>query len=381
MYQPEIKSYNFFTFTASSCSRSSCSQCLESCSSEEDISSPDNQESHTLSYSSNQETCDNYLTTNFNSIDPKTFKPSITYSTYIPPIPSIDLPKINFSKPVLSKPNMYPSTIPIPPLPAPPPLPVAPLNSSSRINQSSKYSYFHNTNLPINKNISSHTKFSNHSQLSFKQYISNVSTSNETRNSNLRPILPPPLPIPFSTTNTNLISTPSQLGCNSNEELLNTSQMIQSTSQMAYNPNQMTHNISQVTSNSSQMTHNTRPMVHNMIQMTPNISQMTQNTNQTSQIPHITNQIVHNTQTFKKPQAKEVKFSDTVTAFIVPEVKRPVRPPPPAHVTDPQKELADSLPLCHPNEDYLKDFTPVRRSEQNEPSSQPKIKVVHFGVV
>ncbi|KAF5300026.1 hypothetical protein FQR65_LT09283 [Abscondita terminalis] len=81
----------------------------------------------------------------------------------------------------------------------------------------------------------------------------------------------------------------------------------------------------------------------------------------------------------KKPQAK-VKFSDTVTAFIVPEIKRPVRPPPPPHITDPQKELADSLPLCHPNEDYLKDFTPVRH-ETEDNIRKPKIKVVHFGVV
>lgn len=26
---------------------------------------------------------------------------------------------------------------------------------------------------------------------------------------------------------------------------------------------------------------------------------------------------------------------------------------------DPRRELADSLPLCHPNDDYLKDFTPM----------------------
>lgn len=84
--------------------------------------------------------------------------------------------------------------------------------------------------------------------------------------------------------------------------------------------------------------------------------------------------------TNRKQQAK-VKFSDTVTAFIVPEVKRPVRPAPPAHMTDPQKELADSLPLCHPNEDYLKDFAPVRRNEPVEVTPQSKIKVVHFGVV
>lgn len=28
-------------------------------------------------------------------------------------------------------------------------------------------------------------------------------------------------------------------------------------------------------------------------------------------------------------------------------------------VTDPRRELADSLPLCHPNDEYLKDFTPM----------------------
>lgn len=91
--------------------------------------------------------------------------------------------------------------------------------------------------------------------------------------------------------------------------------------------------------------------------------------------------VLPTTSNTKKQQAK-VKFSDTVTAFIVPEVKRPIRPTPPAHITDPQKELADSLPLCSPNEDYLKDFAPVRKNEQSEDAQpQPKIKVVHFGVV
>ncbi|KAL1509744.1 hypothetical protein ABEB36_004435 [Hypothenemus hampei] len=81
----------------------------------------------------------------------------------------------------------------------------------------------------------------------------------------------------------------------------------------------------------------------------------------------------------------KVKFSDTVTAFIVPEVKRATKPAPlPSHMTDPQRELAESLPLCHPNEDYLKDFTPVRKDgdgEASEPTAPPKVKVVHFGVV
>lgn len=29
------------------------------------------------------------------------------------------------------------------------------------------------------------------------------------------------------------------------------------------------------------------------------------------------------------------------------------------HPMDPRRELADSLPLCHPHDDYLKDFTPM----------------------
>lgn len=28
---------------------------------------------------------------------------------------------------------------------------------------------------------------------------------------------------------------------------------------------------------------------------------------------------------------------------------------------DSRRELQDSLPLCHPNDDYLKDFQPVNR--------------------
>lgn len=38
-------------------------------------------------------------------------------------------------------------------------------------------------------------------------------------------------------------------------------------------------------------------------------------------------------------------------------------------VTDPRKELADSLPLCHPNDDYLKDFTPMTSSTTSSSST------------
>lgn len=63
-------------------------------------------------------------------------------------------------------------------------------------------------------------------------------------------------------------------------------------------------------------------------------------------------------------EKNKVKFSDTVT---VAEISRKdklqndrIKRPNGFHklMTDPQRELADSLPLCHPNDEYLKDFTP-----------------------
>ena len=100
-------------------------------------------------------------------------------------------------------------------------------------------------------------------------------------------------------------------------------------------------------------------------------------------------------------EKNKVKFSDTITVAVVPEISRkekivnfndrmkrktvfPGR-------MDPRRELAESLPLCHPHEDYLKDFSPVStdRSKEipstsrssNEDKKKPAIKVVHFGVV
>ena len=45
--------------------------------------------------------------------------------------------------------------------------------------------------------------------------------------------------------------------------------------------------------------------------------------------------------------------------------KQPLQPGPVGYgpytsIADPKRELAESLPLCHPNEDYLKDFTPMQ---------------------
>ncbi|XP_017032098.1 WD repeat-containing and planar cell polarity effector protein fritz isoform X1 [Drosophila kikkawai] len=109
-------------------------------------------------------------------------------------------------------------------------------------------------------------------------------------------------------------------------------------------------------------------------------------------------------------EKNKVKFSDTIQVAVVPEIPRKEKPMPPKrngysrpaarHLTNPKKELADSLPLCHPNDEYLKDFNPIttnmtkpparRRDEEpkqsssknpNNSSSSSSIKVVHFGVV
>ena len=93
-------------------------------------------------------------------------------------------------------------------------------------------------------------------------------------------------------------------------------------------------------------------------------------------------------------EKNKVKFSDTVHVAVVPEisrkekiinfnervVKRKVYPP----GFDPiKRELAASLPLCHPNEEYLKDFLPAPEKEKEfkEQKKKPSIKVVNFGVL
>ncbi|KAM7354410.1 WD repeat-containing and planar cell polarity effector protein fritz isoform 3-T3 [Cochliomyia hominivorax] len=121
-------------------------------------------------------------------------------------------------------------------------------------------------------------------------------------------------------------------------------------------------------------------------------------------------------------EKNKVKFSDTVQVAVVPEIPRKEKllikrngysRPPPRNFTNPKKELQDSLPLCHPNDDYLKDFNPLPSAEPsqrtenrinkkeehheiinktntttitnsstpNTTTTQPSIKVVNFGVV
>ncbi|XP_076761547.1 WD repeat-containing and planar cell polarity effector protein fritz isoform X2 [Xylocopa sonorina] len=93
--------------------------------------------------------------------------------------------------------------------------------------------------------------------------------------------------------------------------------------------------------------------------------------------------------TSEKPK---VKFSDTVTHILVPGTgqshKQKRSTITQVHLTDPKRELEESLPLCLGNEDYLKDFQPLPKediSDKVKDSSRPeegsKIKVVHFGLL
>uniref|UniRef100_A0A336MF77 CSON000763 protein n=1 Tax=Culicoides sonorensis TaxID=179676 RepID=A0A336MF77_CULSO len=111
----------------------------------------------------------------------------------------------------------------------------------------------------------------------------------------------------------------------------------------------------------------------------------------------------------------KVKFSDTVQIAVVPEMPRkdknmPVSMKKLVHPRISNQELAESLPLCHPNEDYLKDFNPLQIEQRSQSSSKlgseistngnsssnntkndkdqennkkpgSTVKVVHFGVV
>uniref|UniRef100_A0ABD2WPH6 WD repeat-containing and planar cell polarity effector protein fritz n=1 Tax=Trichogramma kaykai TaxID=54128 RepID=A0ABD2WPH6_9HYME len=85
----------------------------------------------------------------------------------------------------------------------------------------------------------------------------------------------------------------------------------------------------------------------------------------------------------------KVKFSDTVTHILVPTsgpTYRPIRSVTQLHPMDPKRELADSLPLCLGNEDYLKDFQPLSNGldkvKDSIKTEEPaKIKVVHFGLL
>lgn len=284
---------------------------------------------------------DNYLTTNFNNSHPN------TYSTYTPPIPNVDLPKINFNKPIINKTLQLPqytrqNVNNIPPLPVTtPPFPITltipNLSQHPQINtyQPACFTTTSTPPLTYSNQCRTYGNISNNYKSVGNVCIEQQNSNSHSNDVQTKPVLPPPLPIQThpifitSTTNNPLsLNTPISSLNNLGSSIPNSTGT--STSSSLNSPS----------SSSGSQTHNSS----------------------------------------KKGQAK-VKFSDTVTAFIVPEIKRPTRPALPAHVMDPQKELADSLPLCHPNEDYLKDFAPIRRNESDEATPAPKIKVVHFGVV
>ncbi|KAI4462690.1 homoloc-13 [Holotrichia oblita] len=282
------------TLLSSECSRSSCSQCSEtSSSSEEDLS---NSEQHNQQSRNSSSYNDNYLTTNFNNAQPK------TYSTYIPPIPNIDLPKVNFNKAVINKtPQLPPYTRQppsnVPPLPVTtPPLPVTPVFTN--ISQSMiQYSQTNTYQAPSFITSTPPLTYSNQSRTyaNFNNFrsIGNTYNGNQLQLSDIKakPTIPPPLPVQnhpiFVTSTSNNPPTFNNPMSSLNSSDFSTSNSVSTST---------TNSLSSPSSSSS------------------------------SQTPT----------SAKKGQAK-VKFSDTVTAFIVPEIKRPARPSLPAHVMDPQK--------------------------------------------
>ncbi|XP_012166342.2 WD repeat-containing and planar cell polarity effector protein fritz isoform X1 [Bombus terrestris] len=118
----------------------------------------------------------------------------------------------------------------------------------------------------------------------------------------------------------------------------------------------------------------------------PIISPSTSSSTSCSSFPTFTDTTLT---TNEKPK---VKFSDTVTHILVPGTgqshKQKRSTITQVHLTDPKRELAESLPLCLGNEDYLKDFQPLPKETINDKEKESsrqeegsKIKVVHFGLL
>ncbi|CAG9861084.1 unnamed protein product [Phyllotreta striolata] len=327
---------------ASNCSRSSCSQCTESGSSTSEESSFENQ-SDTRDNSSTKPpsyvpplplNSDNCLTTNFNQPNPTTYKPPVIHAS-IPNTSYINdcfrynyTPRATYVKAPQVPTNFTKIVLP-PPLPS--------MNSNSKpFMQSAAFGENFNLNpivsnaFSLNGSVFSNATIQTTSFMTSTKFtnpqVSDIASSSNNNSKKLTRSSP---------TNRKVVTPPLPRVC----PIVNSEDLI-------------SFNMGSATVAGS----------------SPATSCSYTNSN-----------FVNNN---KKHQPK-VKFSDTVTAFIVPEIKRPQRPVPSPHVTDPQKELADSLPLCHPNEDYLKDFTPVKKEDGNEEGNneKPKIKVIHFGVV
>jgi hypothetical protein len=95
-------------------------------------------------------------------------------------------------------------------------------------------------------------------------------------------------------------------------------------------------------------------------------------------------------------EKNKVKFSDTISIAVVPEISRKEKmnifndkrksfSSPDFLVDLVKRELKDSLPLSHPNSEYLKDFlpavTPEKSSKSEDRKDKPSIKVVNFGIL
>ncbi|XP_076682069.1 WD repeat-containing and planar cell polarity effector protein fritz isoform X2 [Andrena cerasifolii] len=136
--------------------------------------------------------------------------------------------------------------------------------------------------------------------------------------------------------------------------------------------------------NSTNVSVNKETKVSSNVPPLPIISTPTSNPISCSPFSTFTDTTIAN----EKPK---VKFSDTVTHILVPGTgqshKQKRSTITQAHLTDPKRELAESLPLCLGNEDYLKDFQPLSNDisdkvkEPTKPEEGSKIKVVHFGLL
>lgn len=88
-------------------------------------------------------------------------------------------------------------------------------------------------------------------------------------------------------------------------------------------------------------------------------------------------------------EKNKVKFSDTVTIAVMKDnsqerlKRKSFLPSSSIDGFSTRKELAESLPLCHPHQDYLKDFMPAtdRNAKIEEKKGKSSIKVVNFGLL
>lgn len=145
--------------------------------------------------------------------------------------------------------------------------------------------------------------------------------------------------------------------------------------------------------------HSLGPPVHNYPLISGSIPCLSMNNN----IPYLSNNphnkkdlqvssilsATNNNSASKKESGEKnkVKFSDTVTIAVMKDnsqerLKRKSFLPT-SSINSTRKELAASLPLCHPHQDYLKDFMPAsdKSAKIEEKKSKSSIKVVNFGLL